>query len=99
MTGSVSLRKVRVNPGTINGMKTTIDNAGRVVIPKELREALFLNGGDEVEITLADERLELVPAPRPARLRRGPHGLLVADVDVPPMGPEEVRDALERSRR
>jgi len=69
------------------------------VIPKDLREALCLNGGDEVEVTLADERIELVPAPRPARLRRGPHGLLTSDLKVPGHGPEEVREALERTRQ
>jgi AbrB family looped-hinge helix DNA binding protein len=86
-------------PGTIDGMKTTIDRAGRVVIPKEIREALSLRGGDEVEIALGDERIELVPAPRPARLRRGPHGLLSSDLKAPGYGPEEVREALERTRR
>jgi AbrB family looped-hinge helix DNA binding protein len=80
-------------------MKTTIDGAGRVVIPKELREALCLRGGDEVEITLVDERVELVPAPRPTRLRRGPHGLLTSDLKVPGYGPEKVREELERTRR
>lgn len=69
------------------------------MIPKELREALCLNGGDEVEITLADERIELMPVPRPARLRRGPHGLLTSDLKVPEYGPEEVREALERTRQ
>lgn len=69
------------------------------MIPKEVREALNLRGGDEVEITLGDERIELVPAPRETKLRRGPHGLLVSDLKVPGYGPEEVREALERTRR
>lgn len=69
------------------------------MIPKEIREALNLRGGDEVEITLGDDRIDLVPAPRPTRLRRGPHGLLTSDLKVPGYGPEEVREALERARR
>jgi AbrB family looped-hinge helix DNA binding protein len=86
--------------GTINGMKTTIDNAGRVVIPKDLRSALNLLGGDEVEITLEGERLELTPAFRKVQLRRGPHGLLTSDLRLPPgHGPEEDREELERARR
>jgi AbrB family looped-hinge helix DNA binding protein len=85
--------------GTLDGMKTTIDRAGRVVIPKGLRDALRLNGGDEVEITLEDERIELVPAPRQTRLRKGAHGVLTSDLELPPHGPEEVRAALERARR
>lgn len=86
-------------PGTINGMRTTIDGAGRVVIPKDLRVALSLNGGDEVEITLEGERIGLMPAPRQVQLRRGPRGILTAELNVPEHGPEEVREALERTRR
>lgn len=85
--------------GTIHGMRTTIDSAGRVVIPKELRAALNLIGGDEVEITLEGERIELTPAFRKVKLRRGPHGLLCAELNIPEQGPEEVREALERTRR
>jgi len=86
-------------PGTINGMRTTIDSAGRIVVPKDLRVALNLNGGDEVEIALDGERLTLTPAPRQVKLRRGPHGLLTSDLRLPGLGPEEVREALERTRR
>lgn len=78
-------------------MRTTIDRAGRIVVPKSLRAALGLSGGDEVEITLEGERIELVPAPRRANLRKGPGGLLISDVGVG-VGPDEVREALERSR-
>lgn len=85
--------------GTINGMRTTIDRAGRIVIPKDLRATLRLEGGDEVEITLEGDRIELTPAPRQVKLRKGSHGLLTSDLDLPPHGPEEVREALERARR
>jgi AbrB family looped-hinge helix DNA binding protein len=70
-----------------------------VVIPKDLRTALRLNGGDEVEISLEGERIELTPAPREVKLHKGSHGLLVSDLDLPAHGPEEVREALERARR
>jgi AbrB family looped-hinge helix DNA binding protein len=80
-------------------MRTTIDNAGRVVIPKDLRTALNLVGGDEVEITLEGERIELTPAFRKVQLRRSPNGLLTSDLRLPGLGPEEVREALERTRR
>ncbi len=84
--------------GILDGMKTTIDSAGRIVVPKSLRAALGLKGGDEVEITLQGERIELVPAPRKVSLREAPGGLLVSDVGVG-LGPEEVREELERVRR
>ena len=87
-------------PGTIYGMRTTIDNAGRLVIPKDLRAALNLSGGDEVEITLEGERIELTPAFRKVQLRRSANGLLTSDLRLPPgHGPEEDREALERARR
>lgn len=68
-------------------------------MPKSLRAALGLKGGDEVEITLQGERIELVPVPRKVSLRKGPGGLLVSDLD-PGMqiGPDEVREELERIR-
>jgi AbrB family looped-hinge helix DNA binding protein len=80
-------------------MKTTIDRAGRVVIPKQVRSALRLGGGEEVEVRLAGERIELTPAPRPTQLHRAANGLLVSDLRVPPHGPEQVREELERVRR
>lgn len=83
--------------GTIDGMRTTIDRAGRIVVPKSLRAALGLSGGDEVEITLEGERIELVPVPRKVSLREGRGGLLVSDVGVG-VGPDEVREELERTR-
>jgi hypothetical protein len=33
------------------------------------------------------------------RLWRSPHGVLTSDLELPPHGPEEVREALERARR
>jgi AbrB family looped-hinge helix DNA binding protein len=84
-------------PGIFNGMRTTIDGAGRIVVPKSLRAALRLSGGDEVEITLEGERIELVPAPRQVSLHKGPGGLLVSDVGVG-VGRDEVREELERTR-
>lgn len=81
-------------------MKITIDNAGRIVVPKALRDALHLSGGDEVEIELDGERLTLTPAPRKVKLRRGPHGILTSDLQLNrPISAEEVREELERTRR
>lgn len=88
-----------VLPGTINGMRTTIDNAGRIVVPKDLRKALNLLGGDEVEIALDGERLTLTPAPRKVKLRRGADGIPCAEFGIPEQGPEDVREELERIRR
>lgn len=80
-------------------MRTTIDSAGRIVVPKDLRSALNLLGGDEVEIELDGERLTLTPAPRKAKVRRGPDGILSVELGIPEQGPEDVREELERIRR
>lgn len=58
-------------------MRTTIDRAGRVVVPKALRQAIGLEPGSEIELHLGDGRIELEPAPLEVRLERK-GGLLVA---------------------
>lgn len=81
-------------------MRTAIDSAGRVVIPKSLREALGLVGGQSLEINERDGRLEIVPAPTPMRLVEEDDGVVaVADADMPVLTADMVRDTLERTRR
>ena len=43
-------------------MKTTIDAAGRVVVPKPLRDRLSLAAGSEIEIELVGDGIVLRPA-------------------------------------
>ncbi|MET0420492.1 MAG: AbrB/MazE/SpoVT family DNA-binding domain-containing protein, partial [Acidimicrobiia bacterium] len=38
-------------------MRTTIDGAGRIVVPKALRDSLNLTGGTEVELVEHDGTL------------------------------------------
>jgi AbrB family looped-hinge helix DNA binding protein len=58
-------------------MRATIDAAGRLVVPKPLRQAVGLHAGSEVEIRVSDGRIEMEPAPLEVRFeRRG--GVLVA---------------------
>lgn len=81
-------------------MRTTTDAAGRVVIPKPLRDALGLMAGQPLEITARDGRLEIVPAPTPMRLVDDGDGVAaVAEVELPPLTVDLVRDTLEQVRR
>jgi AbrB family looped-hinge helix DNA binding protein len=73
-------------------MRTTIDKAGRIVVPKRLRDALGMSPGTELEILAVDDRLEVeVPRPR-ATLVDGPDGLpLVVAPDARRLSTEDVR--------
>lgn len=81
-------------------MKTTIDTAGRIVVPKAIRDELALYGGQELEIAARDGRLEIEVPPTPMRLEER-HGVKVAVPDrvLPPLTQELVRETLERIRR
>ena len=81
-------------------MKTTIDAAGRIVIPKALRSRLGLTGGQAIEIRERDGTIELDPAPTPMRLVDGGDGAVaVPENELPPLTDELVRATLERTRR
>lgn len=84
----------------INGMKTSIDAAGRIVVPKPLRQALGFRPGVPLEIKASDGRLEIEVAATPMRLRKRGKGLVaVPDAELPELTAEMVRDTLERVRR
>jgi AbrB family looped-hinge helix DNA binding protein len=81
-------------------MKTTIDRAGRIVVPKPLREALSLHGGETLELSVRDGRLEAEPVATPMRLERRSDGVVaVPDHELPPLTAEQVRATLEQTRR
>lgn len=78
----------------ICGMKTTIDNAGRLVIPKEIRREARLIPGAPLEVRWREGRIEIEPAPIAVRLqRRGRLLVAVARKKQPRLTPEAVEDA------
>ncbi len=81
-------------------MLTTIDKAGRVIVPKAMRDELGLTGGTEVEIGLVDGRVEIAPVASHVRLERK-RGRLVAasDREMPTLTADDVRALLEKLRR
>jgi AbrB family looped-hinge helix DNA binding protein len=81
-------------------MKTTIDKAGRIVVPKVMRDELGFEGGMEVEILLVDGHIEIEPVTSHIRLeKRDGHWVAVSDRDMPPLTAELVRETLEKIRR
>jgi AbrB family looped-hinge helix DNA binding protein len=84
----------------ISTMKTTIDAAGRIVVPKPLRQALGMNPGQSLEIRASDGRLEIEVAPTPMQLMKRGKGLVaVPNAELPALTADQVRDTLERVRR
>jgi AbrB family looped-hinge helix DNA binding protein len=81
-------------------MRTTIDSAGRVVVPKAIREELGLYGGQEVELTAVDGHIEIDVPPTPMHFeKRGRVLVAVPDAPVPPLTADKVREILEKVRR
>lgn len=79
-------------------MRTTIDAAGRIVVPKTLRDQLGFTPGAELEVEALDGRLQ-VTVPSRVRVEEGPHGARFVAGGAEPMTVEMVRDLVERSRR
>jgi AbrB family looped-hinge helix DNA binding protein len=81
-------------------MKVALDAAGRLVVPKSLRQALGLKPGQALEIRAGDGRLEIEIAPTPMRLKKRGKGVVaVPETRLPALTAEQVREALERVRR
>lgn len=81
-------------------MEATIDRAGRLVVPKALRDALGLVAGTGLRIEERDGRLVLSPAASGSRWEdRGGKRVLSAPAGTPPLTTETVRNLVERGRR
>jgi AbrB family looped-hinge helix DNA binding protein len=83
-------------------MISTIDAAGRIVVPKRVREQAKLLPGTPLEIRCRDGVIEIEPAPIVVRLRR--RGRLTVAVPEQPVqqlsaaAVEETRTRLRRER-
>lgn len=85
--------------GIINAMVTTMDSAGRVVLPKAARERADLKPGVAIEVRVIDGRIELEPAA--ARVTVGKHGgfWVATPVEgVPALAHDEVETTIDAVR-
>jgi AbrB family looped-hinge helix DNA binding protein len=76
----------------------TIDKAGRVVLPKPVRDALQISPGDSLELESSEDHIVLRPAPSQGRVYKK-QGMWVFDSgsDVP-LSAEVVNKAMRRVR-
>jgi AbrB family looped-hinge helix DNA binding protein len=78
-------------------MKVSIDRAGRLVVPKPLRDQLGFSPGAPLEAEVVDGRLEIARPYAPARVVEGPNGPVVSPTGAP-LTDEQVRRTLELVR-
>ena len=77
-------------------MKTTIDPAGRLVIPKQIRQEAGLRPGMPLDVRWRAGRIEIEPAPLPVKLvRKGRLLVAVPEKDVAKL----TADTVERTRQ
>ena len=65
-------------------MKTTIDGAGRIVVPKPLRDALGVQPGQVLELEVRDGQLQVDIVPVEMRLEPGRNGPVAVPADKLP---------------
>ena len=75
---------------------TTIDKAGRIVLPKQIRDELQLRPGDAIELDATEDRVVLRPASGKGRMYKE-KGMWVFDSGEP-LTVEVVNKTLRRVR-
>ncbi len=80
-------------------MRVSIDKAGRVVIPKRVRDELGLLPGQDLELNTRSDGIHIsVPPLRVRIIGEGRDSRLVADDQVPHLSDETIRATLEAVR-
>lgn len=63
-------------------MIATIDKAGRLVVPKPIRDAMGLQPGAKLDISYSDGRITIEYAPVDARVRIAEDGFPIIEIDA-----------------
>jgi AbrB family looped-hinge helix DNA binding protein len=82
--------------GILITMKTTIDHAGRLVIPKDIRRESGIKPGMPLEVRWEKGAIAITPAPLPVKLER--KGRLLVAVPARATLPLST-DTVERTRK
>lgn len=78
-------------------MEATVDEVGRIVVPKRLRDRLGLKAGSKVDISEYGSGLHVIPVGRTARLEER-DGRLVAVAETV-VSDADVLDLIDSGRR
>lgn len=78
-------------------MSITIDQAGRIVIPKKMREKLNFENGSVLQCDLEDDSIRLKLADTRCRLT-SKNGILVAEGDIPHSATLDVVELIKNQR-
>lgn len=84
------------NHGIMHTMKTSIDKAGRLVIPHRLRDRIGLAGGGEVELEIDGAAIRIEPVS--GRELREEGGLLLIPASGAPLTAAAVRELIDADR-
>jgi AbrB family looped-hinge helix DNA binding protein len=82
-----------------NGAVATMDSAGRLVLPREIRDEAKLEPGTPLRIAVRDGRIEIEPLPREVRvIRKGRLRVAVPADDGEPLRNDSVRATIASIR-
>ncbi len=82
-----------------SAVKVAVDDVGRLLLPKAVREAAGLRPGVPFEVTASQGHLEMKRAESEVRLvRQGRLTVAVAEDDLPPVTEREILELREELR-
>jgi AbrB family looped-hinge helix DNA binding protein len=79
-------------------MTIPIDQAGRIVLPKDVRQELAIKPGDMLKLSIHGSSVTLTPNREAAGFVRKGHALVFSTSDAGPLNQETVNEILEGSR-